>query len=199
MSFNEECFVIESKALYFEKALVEYDYVPIFFLCKDNMEEFYIALCIDFDELTYVVANISESDTYSLLHGQITMREVITKKEDFWHIQSGEELSLDKVKQCPIKELKEDWLPESGAYFQVLTEDMRRYVDDFDEKYMKSSLNDKFLDLSMNVLDESRFISSGFNVQVFEEFAHRKKSCNMKTISMEFDVWYSDLNYAMAV
>lgn len=189
MSFNEECFVIESKALYFEKALVEYDYVPIFFLCKDNMEEFYIALCIDFDELTYVVANISESDTYSLLHGQITMREVITKKEDFWHIQSGEELSLDKVKQCPIKELKEDWLPESGAYFQVLTEDMRRYVDDFDEKYMKKNSDDYF-DLNMNILDENWL--KIIDLEVFEELVCYNRKCDMKSFCMDFDVWSGD-------
>lgn len=189
MSFNKECFVIENKVLYSEKTLVEYNYVPIFFLCKDNAKKFYVALCTDLDELTYAVADISESDVYDLLHGSITMREIISKQDEFWYIQSGEDIYSDRVKQCPIKELKEEWLPESGAYFQILTEDMRRYVDDFDERYRKKSTDNAFLNLSMATLNENWLEISNLDLEVSEEVIRYNKKCDMKSFSAGFDVW----------
>jgi len=74
---KELCFNIENQDLYLEQVLVDYMDIPIFFLCKDN-RQYYIALCTDIDDLGYIVAKLSLSEVYNLLHGKMPMRDATT-------------------------------------------------------------------------------------------------------------------------
>lgn len=162
---KELCFYIENKGLYLEQVLVDYNDVPIFFLCK-NEEQFYIALCTDMEELSYVIEKLSLAEVYKLLHGMITMRDVYLTHKEYWEIISGEEISSDSVTKRTIDCIDRSTLPEENAYFQILTEEIKSYVEAFDNEYFSNKyfhISDKELDLSDPVIDDL-FVTSSVKV-----------------------------------
>ena len=131
---KELCFNIENENLYLEQVLVDYMDIPIFFLCKSK-KQYYIALCTDIEELSYVVTELSLSDTYNLLHEKISMRNVILKQKEFWEIISAEEIALDIVTKCKMADIDTSVLPEENACFKVLTKQIEVFVQQFDHEY----------------------------------------------------------------
>ena len=131
---KELCFIIEGKELYLEKVLVSFQEVPIFFLCKDN-KDYYIALCADVDKLNYVVTGLSIKDVFDLLHGIIPMRNAITQQEAYWYIESQEDIKSDTVEKRQMYTLDITILPQVNAYFEILTPDMEKYVQQFDDLF----------------------------------------------------------------
>lgn len=147
---KELCFNIENKNLYLEQVLVEYMDIPIFFLCRSE-NQYYIALCTDIDELSYIVAELSLSDVYNLLHGKIPMRDVILKQNEYWDIASGNEVCLDMVTKKSIDTLETASLPEEKACFKILTKQMQLFVQKFDCDFFAAqyfSESDKKAELS---------------------------------------------------
>lgn len=131
---KELCFKIENDSLYLEQVLVDYMGIPIFFLCKSK-QQYFIALCTDIEELNYIVTKLSLDYVYKLLRGQISMRDVILRQEEYWNIISGDEISQDKVKKEDISSLDEGILPEEGAYFKLLTKEIERFVNNFENSF----------------------------------------------------------------
>ena len=114
---KELCFIIENKKIYLEQILVDYMEIPLFFLCKER-EQHYIALCVDMEELRYILAKLSLSDVYNLLHGKMPMRDVILKQQEYWDIISGDDITSDIVTKNSIGMLDLSLLPEENAVFQ---------------------------------------------------------------------------------
>lgn len=131
---KELCFIIEGKELYLEKVLVSFQEVPIFFLCKNN-KDYYIALCVDVDKLNYIVTRLSIKDVFDLLHGIIPMRNAITQQEAYWYIESQEDIKSDTVEKRQMYTLDITILPQVNAYFEILTPDMEKYVQQFDDLF----------------------------------------------------------------
>ncbi len=181
---KELCFYIENKGLYLEQVLVDYNDVPIFFLCK-NEEQFYIALCTDMEELTYVIEKLSLADVYKLLHGKITMRDVYLTHNEYWEIVSGEEISFDKVTRRTIDCIERSVLPEENAYFQILTEEIRSYVEAFDNEYFSNKyfhISENELDLTNPVIDDL-FITSGVKVGDYIDLGGYSFCANIEQLS----------------
>ena len=99
---KELCFILENKNVYLDHILVDYEYVPIFFLCKDDECQYYLALCTDIENGEYIVVKISLLSVYNLLHGNIAMRDVILNQKIFWKVVSGDEIKNDIVNEYPI-------------------------------------------------------------------------------------------------
>ena len=131
---NTLCFVIEKKKIYLEQVLVEYMGVPIFFLCHDGTQ-MYLALCSDIYELEYIIVRISSRDVFDLLHGNISMRDAFLKQNEYWHVLSGDVPEDDVVNKFSISDLDNKILPDENAYFEILTQDVKKYTDEFDEKF----------------------------------------------------------------
>ena len=62
---KEKCFIIDEKILYVEKVLVDFENIPIFFLCK-SYDDYYVVLCVDFDNYNYIIVEASLIDIYNL-------------------------------------------------------------------------------------------------------------------------------------
>ena len=150
---KELCFNIEGVNIYLEQVLVDYMNVPIFFLCSGE-KQYYLALCTDIEELNYIVVKLSLEDTYNLLHGNITMRKAILKQPEYWDIVSGEEISLDTVEKKNINTIKMDLLPEEGAYFEILTNQIKKFVQNFDNEFFKA---DDFVKSDAKLDTDERF------------------------------------------
>lgn len=134
---KELCFCIENNNLYLEQVLVNYNDIPIFFLCKDNFQ-YYIALCTDINEFNYIITNVSSLGVYNLLHGKIPMRNIFTDKKEYWEVISGEEISLDIVTKYPISYLDISLLPEEDACFKILTKEIDTFVQNFDNEFFNT-------------------------------------------------------------
>lgn len=131
---KELCFCIENKELYLEQVLVDFMDIPIFFLCK-NDDQYYAALCIEMDELNYIVVQVPVLDVYNLLHEKLSMRNIFLNQKEYWEVFSGEEIYKDTVTKHLKKELDTSLLPEEDACFKVLTEEMKEYVKKFENEY----------------------------------------------------------------
>ncbi|MCI9077323.1 MAG: hypothetical protein HFH68_00160 [Lachnospiraceae bacterium] len=147
---KELCFCIENNNLYLEQVLVDYNDIPIFFLCKDNFQ-YYVALCTDIYEFNYIVTNVSSLDVYNLLHGKIPMRNTFTDKKEYWKVISGEEISLDIVTKHSIDYLDISLLPEKYACFKILTKEIETFVQNFDNEFFNTKhFNDTKKDIMVN-------------------------------------------------
>lgn len=169
---KELCFCVENKNLYLEHVLVDYMDIPIFFLCK-NGNQYYLVLCVDVEELNYIIVKVLDSDVYDLLHGKIPMRNVILKAKEYWEVSSGEEIYSDKVIKRETVRMDVSLLPEENACFKILTEEMKLFVQKFDNEFFDTehfSINEKKIDLDetlLNVLNDlldeeiEKFVSVG--------------------------------------
>ena len=111
-------------------------------------------LSAQMDELNYIVVKLSLEDTYNLLHGNITMRKAILKQPEYWDIVSGEEISLDTVEKKNINTIKMDLLPEEGACFEILTNQIKKFVQNFDNEFFKA---DDFVKSDAKLDTDERF------------------------------------------
>ena len=136
---KEKCFIINEKILYLEKVLVDFENIPIFFLCK-SYDDYYVVLCVDFDNYNYIIVEASLIDVYNLLHENIPMRDVILKQDYYWKIISGEDLLSDTIEKHQMKCINTSLLPEENACFQVFDSETRKYISEFD----KNLFNSKF-------------------------------------------------------
>lgn len=125
---KELCFIFDDEKIYLEQSLIEYNCIPMYFLCRSNIF-YYISLCSDFDKFYYVVARITVNEVYKLLHGEIPMRDLIAKQKYYWDVQSGDK----------IEELDKSVLPIEGAIFEATNESIKRYVENFDSEYFSKA------------------------------------------------------------
>lgn len=132
---KELCFIIDGIELYMEKVLVVHLDIPIFFLCKDK-NEYFIVLCYDIDNLSYIIVKVSMVDVWNLLHGRIPMRDIIAKQKEFWKVISRNDISDDIIMQCSMEQIDHDILPESGACYNAITEDEIQFVSQFDQTFL---------------------------------------------------------------
>lgn len=131
---KELCFKIAERELFLEQSLVEYNDVPIYYICRDE-ELFYTVLCTDVDDLKYVIVNSKIKDIALMLHGVITMRELMLKADSFWEVITGDEIESDVIALKNIKEIDLCDLPDESSYFGIYTEQIKAYVDRFDKAF----------------------------------------------------------------
>lgn len=128
---KELCFRIEHNDLFLKQVLVDYNNIPIFFLCQGKYKN-YLSLCVDIENYNYVIVEVSLFDIYDLLHGNVSMRDAILNHKEYWMVTSGEDVSNDIVERKTIKDIDQSWLPQEGAYFKVLTESIEQYLKSID-------------------------------------------------------------------
>ena len=169
MSANK-CFYIEGKYLYLEQTLVEYNGIPIYFLCRSD-KRYYTVLCIDIDELTYVVVRTAAGDVYNLLHGMLPMRNVILKEDHYWQVISAEDMLQDDVRYLAMDELDHSLLPEAGACFEVLSDEVRTFVEKFDSEFLNSETFSRVSKEILRVFDTAIELYCK-NIDAFEYIAN---------------------------
>lgn len=149
--YRELCFYIEGNELYLEQVLVEYNDIPIFFVCRDNAAN-YVVLCSDLEEFRYVVVKVANEELFRLLHGTLSMRDIFMMQKNYWEIISGEEMQSDSVAYKPVEQIDVSLLPEEGAYFEILTDEVLSYVQKYDNWFLAQ---DEFQELQqISDLDE---------------------------------------------
>lgn len=190
---KELCFYIEGNKLYLEQVLVDYNDVPIFFVCKDSVA-YYIVLCSDIEELSYIVVSLSEVELYNLLHGKLSMREVFTRQQKYWEVMSGEEIETDTVICKPIEEMDCSVLPQEEAYFEILTDGVSSYVKEFDNAFLLKEQFKVLLlkpDFNENILNDNYDNSLDFE-EMFVELCEYQLKQNISVCSQSVVMDYGE-------
>ena len=188
---KELCFIFDDEKIYLEQSLVEYECIPIYFLCKSS-SSYYIALCSDFDNFSYVVTKITMKEVYELLHGKISMRKIITDQKFYWDILSGESIEQDIVMLKEMNKLDETVLPIEGAVFEILSESIRKYVEKFDSEYFSGEFFEKIpaIDNSIYMAENLSLDDMMENVNIYIELSNC--SLHIDTKSIFNDVSYNE-------
>ena len=128
------CFVLGWNELYLEQVLVEYDTIPILFVCKDKKGTYYLVLFADMEEFVYWVVEISPMKLSYLFHEGITMREAFTTQQYYWEVFAEEDIESDRSRIRSMETIDKSLLPKEGAYYKVLNEDVRKFVEKIAEE-----------------------------------------------------------------
>ena len=127
------CFYIDGHILDMERVLVDYNCVPIFFICKDENNR-YLALNSEPDNSAYIVVKISDADAYDLLHGNISMRDSILKQPTYWSVLASDNALFDTVSKHPIHEIDLSLLPDKNASYRNLDNDGWEYINQINKE-----------------------------------------------------------------
>lgn len=134
MEMNKElCFIIDKKKLYLEKVLVEYNDIPIFYLCRAE-DEYYIVLCSNIEDEKYIIVKTVKMQLLNMLKGKLSMRELILCQDSFWEVTAGEEILQDDVEKRPICQIEYGALPYEDAYYEIPSQEIEDYIQQFENK-----------------------------------------------------------------
>lgn len=125
------CFIIDKEKLYLDKVLVDYEGIPLFFICKSE-KSYFVSLCIDIDNPVYIVSITSLVNIYKMLYGRIEMRNLLTETKCCWKVISGNEIEEDTVESINSCDLKDTDLPEKGAFYKAFNKDDNEYINKID-------------------------------------------------------------------
>lgn len=134
-------FNIRGKELLLDQVLVEFNEMPIFFVCKCE-EQYFISSCADMDNERYLVARIDLKNLSKMLHGKLAMRDLILSEYDFWDITVGEDITKDIVIEKNVNTISVDELPFEGTYLKLATKELEKYAKRIDkileDSYLKN-------------------------------------------------------------
>lgn len=147
------CFRISGVDLFLEQTLVEYNNVPIFFVCNDNRQR-YLVLCTDISEYNYVITKITIDKLYAMLSGKCPMRDVFFEQKYFWEIVSAEDIEFDNVMKKDIVQIKEELLPEENSFFSVLDSETAVYLERIRTELYNADVFSKVIQCEKSVTEE---------------------------------------------
>ena len=126
---KELCFKINSKELTLVEVLVDYNGIPVFFICKDETGGYYVALCTDIDNDKYIVVKTTIGKIYNLLTKKMTMREIITSESEYWDISAMDDIDSDICTNKNISEVDLEILPYEKSYFNLVTKNHEEFLE----------------------------------------------------------------------
>lgn len=125
---NKVFFKLNDHLLYLDYMLEEYDYIPMFYVCKDDDEERFLVLCTDFEKESYLITRINLVDLNEMLLGKIDMRSAFLNQSMFWKVQClGNGYLNDTIVEDDISEFPKEYLPEEGDKYVLYDEEHREY------------------------------------------------------------------------
>ena len=140
---NELCFVINNIELRMEQILVEFDDIPIFYLCKGD-GQLYLVLTKNMDGEEYLVVKISEHEVSDMLHGKVSMRQTIMEQKSYWDVKTGDEIVDDEVAEHDIADIPQEVLPYEDACYEVVSDDVKSYLQILDTRLAISATADEY-------------------------------------------------------
>lgn len=140
---NELCFIINNIELRMEQILVEFDDAPIFYLCKGD-GQLYLVLTKNMDVEEYLVVKISEHEVSDMLHGKVSMRQVIIEQKSYWDVKTGDEITDDEVTEHDIADIPQEVLPYEDACYEVVSDDVKSYLQILDTRLAISATMDMY-------------------------------------------------------
>lgn len=120
-------FKINNNMLNMEAVLVDYNGLPVFYVCVDEEHNRYFVLCIDLENYVYYVAKTSVSLILSLLSGTQSIKRAFLESDEFWEISEGETVDDDIVKKISRNALADELLPKKNAFYEIYNNLIKNY------------------------------------------------------------------------
>lgn len=120
---NKLCFILNDKKLYLETNLVYFNEIPIFFVCSDLKNCYYLVLNIDINNLEYIIVESTKENILNMLTQKITMRDAILSSSFFWNIKTMSDIKDDIIEFKDIEEIDYDILLDKKAKYYIADED----------------------------------------------------------------------------
>lgn len=113
--------------LFIETVLVEGN-EPVLFTCVDESEQRYLVEMLDSFEGKYLIISINTDDLLYMLKDKITLEETFRKQKEAYLTSFNDDfdLVLEAVKNS---EISSEYLPSHGAYFELSTPKIRKYLE----------------------------------------------------------------------
>ena len=124
---KELCFIVDGKELYLEHVLVDFNEIPVFYVCSHDKER-YTVLCTDIENEEYIIVKSPLWRLCDLLNGTLEMKEIFTKENFYWRVKAGDEVADDDVRKEPVDTLEPSLLPDRGAYYAITNEGTKNYL-----------------------------------------------------------------------
>lgn len=188
---KKECFIINERILYYELSLIEFERIPMLFVCSHD-KQYYIALCTDIDELEYVVVSCSLLELYLMLNGTIPVRQIFEMQGHFYLVSSGATIDEDVVLYKGIDEIDSSALPLPDAYYKILTNDVKQFYAKIEREiysrndYVQYQINKAEPDsdyMIRSIVTTSITEEKNANLQVQEKSSYRNMKFSVKTDS----------------
>lgn len=134
---NDEFLKINEEKIFLDKTLVSFYGIPAFAVCRDTKGNYYLAISISDDCISYYLFRIKLSDLYSVLIGEIPIREALAKSNKIYYSENWSSYGMKKpTKRTPLKEVDKRVFPEPDVHFIIINKDVKYYVE-----HLKSNLN----------------------------------------------------------
>lgn len=201
---KELCFYLDKKSLFLDKTLVSFNDTPIFFVCCDVDNNYYIVLCTSIEDLEYIIVETSLKKVYEMLTQRVDMRELFLAANHFWRVKAGLSTEEDETQLLAREQLDLDVLPLSGAKYEAINVDDIAYIERVTSEFLDK---DKFVAIETPRDVESVFsniyvdIASDF-VQQFTQYidfsplSERLFSGIKKAFKYSSKEEYNNLSYA---
>lgn len=162
---NEVCFVINSKKLYVDEYLVEFN-IPIFFICKDDSNNRYAVICENTSELEYLICHVSINSLYKMLKNELSLYDFIYKSIEKWILKSGDTLEADIVEA--VQDLRFDYYPKKNEYLDLNNDKICNYIKRIENELVEQPIEENCsIELTKMVLETiasfSTFVSESNN------------------------------------
>lgn len=130
MKMNKEVyFVIDGQELVLDFMLEEYEFNPVFYICRDRENRKYAVWCTDFDSESYAVVQVPVLLLNDMLHGNVSIRNFFLNRDVFWSVRCiGDSYVEDLVEKHDMADFPADTLPEDGFTYKSFDEPHRKYV-----------------------------------------------------------------------
>ena len=138
MNEKELYFIINGNELYFEQSLVEYNDIPVFFVCKDQSYR-YLVLCTDIDKQEFIVARTNLMNLINMIDAKVSMSRAILDCVEFWSVFCGESFDGDKVNKIGREEISIEDLPKEEAKYRIVSKDVKRYLEGLKDEFFSNS------------------------------------------------------------
>lgn len=113
------CFIVENKHLYLDKVLAEVNF-PMLFVCKDEENASYMAMCIDAYHLTYLIRKCEDAEIEDCSSGRTTLKDFWKIPGECWKVYTQNEISKDKVVPTQSSEIADSDLPDKNFCIKKL-------------------------------------------------------------------------------
>ena len=148
-------FKINDEYIYLDIELINFNDIPVLFICKSN-KNYYLALCFDVFDEKYIVIQVKRSLLLKMLDQKITMREIFHTVDSFWEIVYGETPEQDLVKEKAINDIDESVLPIEGEVYEVFDDDVKEYQEQLLTDSFVTSLYRSLNECSVTIGSELR-------------------------------------------
>lgn len=115
------CFALHNKNhIYLDKVLVDFNGMPVFFICVNEKGQYYVCYCYDIENLKYIVTEISVGHLWALIRGEYSFRDAVIHNKmcfDIITFQENKEFLCDIVILKPASHLPEEILPYPNTYY----------------------------------------------------------------------------------